>query len=61
MRLWAAIWGWWNCRRRAIDLEILWSACKDGARDLDHTRAPFAVHAFRDAAWDDPDDMRSSR
>jgi hypothetical protein len=42
---------WWNRRRRRIDLEILWPACRSQARDLDHARAAFAVHALHDDAW----------
>lgn len=42
---------WWNARRRAIDLEILWPICKEKAKDLDHAKAAFAVHAFNDPAW----------
>lgn len=41
----------WHARQRAIDLRILWPACKDNARDLDHARAAFAYHAFHDRAW----------
>jgi hypothetical protein len=46
-----AIVGWWRARQRSIDLQILWPACKDGARDLDHAKAAFAVHALHDEAW----------
>lgn len=42
---------WWAARRRKIDLEILWPACKGQAPDLDHAKAAFAVHAFQDPAW----------
>jgi len=42
---------WWHARQRAIDLRILWPACKKQAPDLDHARAAFAVHAFDDPAW----------
>ena len=38
---------WW-ARQRAIDLEILWPICKENARDLDHAKAAFAMHAFDD-------------
>jgi hypothetical protein len=44
---------WWNARRRRIDLEILWPACKAQAVDLDHAKAAFAVHAYADSAWAD--------
>ena len=40
-----------NHRRRQIDLQILWPACKGNAPDLDHARAAFALHAFNDPAW----------
>ena len=40
-----------NERRRRIDLEILWPACKSNARDLDHAKAAFAFHAHNDPAW----------
>lgn len=42
---------WYNERRRNIDLQILWPACKEQAPDLDHARAAFAMHAFHDDAW----------
>ena len=42
---------WWHARQRAIDLQILWPSCRDQARDLDHAKAAFAVHAFNDTAW----------
>ena len=41
----------WRQRQRAIDLRILWPACKENAADLDHAKAAFARHAFHDAAW----------
>jgi hypothetical protein len=34
-----------------MDLMCLWPACVRQARDLDHARAAFAVHAFNDPAW----------
>lgn len=42
---------WWAKRQRAVDIRILWPACKDNAPDLDHARAAFAYHAFNDSAW----------
>ena len=42
---------WWMARKRAIDLRILWPACKEQAPDMDHAKAAFAAHAFRDRAW----------
>lgn len=38
-------------RLRRLDLEILWPTCKGLAPDLDHAKACFATHAFRDRAW----------
>jgi hypothetical protein len=51
MRLIRWIRGVWWKRQRAIDLDILWPACKAQAPDIDHARAAFAVHAFNDPAW----------
>lgn len=45
------IMSWWNARRRAIDLDVLWPACKTHTRSLDHAKATFALHAFNDPAW----------
>lgn len=53
MNLLKTIRDWWWHRQRAIDLAILWPTCKERARDLDHAKAAFAVHAFRDPAWID--------
>jgi hypothetical protein len=41
----------WHAKQRAIDIDILWPACKEQAYDLDHARAAFAIHAFQDSAW----------
>ncbi len=41
----------WRAHQRAIDLRILWPACRDLGPDLDSARATFAVHAFHDPAW----------
>lgn len=41
----------WQARQRAIDLDVLWPACRANAPDLDHARAVFALHAFHDPAW----------
>jgi hypothetical protein len=43
--------GLYYARLRRIDLEILWPSCRDQAWSIDHARAAFAVHAFRDPAW----------
>jgi hypothetical protein len=42
---------WWHARQRQIDLDILWPVCCAEARDLDHAKMAFAVHAFNDTAW----------
>lgn len=42
---------WWYERNRRFDIAILWPICKERARDMDHARAAFAVHAFEDDAW----------
>jgi hypothetical protein len=42
---------WWHKRQRAIDVEILWPACRDQAATLDAARAAFTMHAFHDPAW----------
>ena len=42
---------YWRQRQRAIDLATLWPACKEHARDLDHAKQAFAMHAFNDPAW----------
>lgn len=41
----------YNHRRRQIDLQILWPACKANSLNLDDAKAAFAVHAFNDYAW----------
>jgi hypothetical protein len=41
----------WHRRQRSIDMQILWPSCRDLAPDLDHAKAAFAVHAYRDRAW----------
>jgi hypothetical protein len=51
MALFTIIMRWWYARMRRFDLQILWPTCKAEARDLDHARAAFAVHAFNDPAW----------
>ncbi|MDA8119177.1 MAG: hypothetical protein M0Z85_03815 [Gammaproteobacteria bacterium] len=53
MTLLKLIRSWWWSRQRSIDMDILWPACKQQARDIDHARAAFAVHAFQDPAWID--------
>jgi hypothetical protein len=51
MGLWRLIVAWWHARQRRIDLDILWPICRREANDLDHAKAAFAVHAYRDPAW----------
>lgn len=41
---------WW-ARQRATDLQILWPVCKEQARDLDHAKVAFMVHAANDPCW----------
>jgi len=53
----------WYWHTRRCDLSILWPACKEEARRrraemgwsyqdaLNHARAAFAVHAYKDAGW----------
>jgi hypothetical protein len=41
----------YNARRRALDIQILWPACKEQAATIDYARAAFAMHAFNDEAW----------
>jgi hypothetical protein len=43
--------GFYYSRLRRIDLQVLWPACLDQTRDIEHARAVFAVHAFHDPAW----------
>ena len=43
--------GLWHARQRKIDMDVLWPSCIAQARDLDHAKAAFAVHAFNDPAW----------
>lgn len=42
---------WWWSRQRAVDLQVLWPACKEMAPDLDHAKAAFMLHAINDPAW----------
>lgn len=41
----------WHARQRALDIAVLWSACKEQAPNLVTAKAAFAVHAFHDRAW----------
>lgn len=47
--------GRWHARQRAIDLKILWPACKEQANDLGSARKAFFMHAAMDPAWSDLD------
>jgi hypothetical protein len=49
--MWVRVMDWWHARQRSIDLQVLWPACKANAKDIDHAKAAFAVHAFNDRAW----------
>ena len=40
-----------NARRRRIDLEVLWPACRDNAPNIDRAREVFYLHAVSDEAW----------
>ena len=51
MGLWRLIRVWWRARQRRLDTQILWPICVQGANDLDHAKAAFAMHAFNDPAW----------
>jgi hypothetical protein len=42
---------WYRARQRAIDMKILWPACKAQAADIEIARTVFAAHAFTDRAW----------
>jgi hypothetical protein len=44
---------WWRKRQRLIDLELLWPVCKARARDIEHARQAFLLHAKLDSAWQD--------
>jgi hypothetical protein len=41
----------WRWYQRTFDLRVLWPQCKAQARDLDHAKAAFALHAFNNPAW----------
>lgn len=56
MRAWlGTILAPWHWTQRWIDLTVLWPACKREAAardlDMDHAKAAFAMHVFRDYAW----------
>ena len=46
---------WFAARRRKRlrrnDMDVLWPTCLKGAKDLDHAKMAFAVHAVNDPAW----------
>lgn len=42
---------WWRRRQRAIDLSILWPACKEEAGNLPDAREVFFLHCIMDLAW----------
>ena len=52
---------WWRKRQRAIDIQILWPACKENALDLEQARCAFMAHAAIDEAWSnlEPRDIAS--
>lgn len=51
MKLWTWIAKAWRKRLRKSDMEMLWPSCVAQAKDLDHAKMAFAVHAFNDEAW----------
>jgi hypothetical protein len=51
MRLFRWLRALWWARLRAYDMAVLWPQCKRLARDIDHAKAAFAVHASTDRAW----------
>jgi len=42
---------WWYRRQRDMDMQILWPACVANARNIDHARSAFLLHAVNDRAW----------
>ena len=42
---------WWRAQQRALDIQILWPACKDEAPDIAAAKAAFSLHCFSDDAW----------
>lgn len=53
MKLFDNIVAWWRKRQRAIDLQILWPACRARAVNLECARAAFIRHMAGDPAWAD--------
>lgn len=51
----------WHRQQRAIDLAVLWPACRQHARTLEHARAAFASHALSDPAWRELGEAEISR
>jgi hypothetical protein len=51
MGLWALIRELYYRRLRRLDMEILWPSMLRDAKNLDHAKAAFAVHAMNDPAW----------
>lgn len=45
--------GWWNRRRRAIDIDLLWPSFVRQAKDLDQAKQGFFIHTQMDDAWSD--------
>lgn len=44
--------GWYNARRRKIDIDLLWPACKQAAGDdLEKAHTAFKSHCCLDDAW----------
>jgi len=41
----------WHARQRAVDIDVLWPACRDGTYDLEDAKAAFWLHTRMDPAW----------
>ncbi len=41
---------WW-AKQRAIDMQVLWPACKANASSLDASHQAFMVHAIVSPCW----------
>ena len=42
---------YWRKLQRRTDMNTLWPACKEHAKDLTHARIAFYMHASNDPAW----------
>lgn len=48
---WAKVRDVWWAYQRNMDINMLWPACKKQAPDIDHAKAAFAIHVFKDDCW----------